>query len=172
MNRKIYIRVITPDMQPLENSILQVRLKEGNWDHAYTPKLSSTKPQDVAHDIQNAVQILLDSHKIELSEYERKTADRTLYILALSTFGPEAQTLMMFEEMAELQKELCKHDRGKDNNEAIAEEIADVQIMLEQMIELHHCEDTVLRYRSEKMERLAERIKEAGEADSPEPVLE
>lgn len=54
-----------------------------------------------------------------------------LYRLALDTFGPDAQTLMMFEEMSELQKELCKHARGKDNREAIAEEIADVQIMLE-----------------------------------------
>ena len=49
--------------------------------------------------------------------------------------GPDAQTLMAFEEMAELQKELCKHARGKHNRSAVAEEIADVQIMLEQMAE-------------------------------------
>lgn len=83
---------------------------------------------------------------------------KKLYRLAISTFGPDAQTLMMFEEMSELQKELCKHARGKDNREAIAEEIADVQIMLEQMIELHGCEDAVLCYKRHKLERLAERI--------------
>lgn len=31
---------------------------------------------------------------------------------ALDTYGAEAQTLMVMEEMAELQKELCKHARG------------------------------------------------------------
>lgn len=86
---------------------------------------------------------------------------KKLYRLAISTFGPDAQTLMMFEEMSELQKELCKHARGTDNREAIAEEIADVQIMLEQMIELHGCENAVLCYKRHKLERLAERIEKA-----------
>ena len=63
-----------------------------------------------------------------------------IYCEALNKWGAEAQTLMGFEEMSELQKELCKHARGKDNREAIAEEIADVQIMLEQMMILHDCE--------------------------------
>ena len=45
---------------------------------------------------------------------------------AVETYGAQAQTLMVFEEMSELQKELCKHARGKDNREAIVEEIADV----------------------------------------------
>lgn len=93
-----------------------------------------------------------------------------LYRLVLDTYGPKAQTVMVFEEMAELQKELCKHARGTDNREAIAEEIADVQIMLEQMIELHGCENAVLCYKRHKLERLAERIEKAKEADSPEPV--
>ena len=68
---------------------------------------------------------------------------RGIYREALNKWGAEAQTLMVFEEMSELQKELCKHARGKDNREAIAEEIADVQIMLEQMMILHDCEDLV-----------------------------
>ena len=57
-----------------------------------------------------------------------------IYCEALNKWGAEAQTLMVFEDMSELQKELCKRARGKDNREAIAEEIADVQIMLEQMM--------------------------------------
>lgn len=80
---------------------------------------------------------------------------------ALEHYGPEAQTLMVFEEMSELQKELCKHARGKDNRQAIAEEIADVRIMLDQMCILHDCENLAKRYRSEKLARLYERVKEA-----------
>ena len=52
--------------------------------------------------------------------------EKELYRLALSKYGPDAQTIMVFEEMAELQKELCKHARGANNKEYIAEEIADV----------------------------------------------
>lgn len=81
-----------------------------------------------------------------------------LYRLALSTYGPEAQTLMVMEEMAELQKELCKHARGKDNQFAIAEEIADVLIMLDQMMVLHDCESIVAQYKQNKLERLKERL--------------
>lgn len=81
---------------------------------------------------------------------------------ALDTWGAEAQTLMVFEEMSELQKELCKHARGKYNWSAIAEEIADVRIMLDQMCILHHCEDAAEKYYSEKLARLRERVKEAG----------
>ena len=79
---------------------------------------------------------------------------------ALDLYGPEAQTLMVFEEMAELQKELCKHARGKDNREEIAEEIADVLIMLDQMMILHDCESLVSRCRELKIERLEQRIRE------------
>lgn len=77
---------------------------------------------------------------------------------ALDKYGADAQTVMVFEEMSELQKELCKHARGKENVEQIAEEIADVQIMLEQMIILHNCSDAVKEYRRSKIERLKIRV--------------
>lgn len=89
--------------------------------------------------------------------------DREVFETALKTWGTGAQIVMVFEEMSELQKELCKSVRGKDNAEKIAEEIADVQIMLEQMIILYNCEDAVKEYRRSKIERLKIRlgIKEA-----------
>lgn len=84
--------------------------------------------------------------------------DREVFEIALKTWGADAQTVMVFEEMAELQKELCKHVRGKENVEQIAEEIADVQIMLEQMIILHDCEEAVKEYKRSKIERLKIRM--------------
>lgn len=86
-------------------------------------------------------------------------SDKELYRLALETWGPDAQTVMVFEEMSELQKELCKHARGKDNQDHIAEEIADVLIMLEQMMILHNCEDLVFQYKQEKKNRLEKRLR-------------
>lgn len=92
---------------------------------------------------------------------DRLTERNKVYSRALETYGKESQTTMVFEEMAELQKELCKNARGKENRTAIAEEIADVQIMLEQMMLLHSCYDMVQEFKNQKVERLAERIKAA-----------
>lgn len=86
-------------------------------------------------------------------------SEKELYRLALSTYGPEAQTVMVFEEMSELQKELCKHARGDNNQDHIAEEIADVLIMLEQMMVLHNCEGLVFQYKQEKKNRLEKRLR-------------
>lgn len=81
----------------------------------------------------------------------------TIYIKALDTYGAQAQTMMCMEEMSELQKELCKHARGADNVHQIAEEIADVRIMLDQMELLHGCGVLVADYAQVKLLRLEKR---------------
>lgn len=77
---------------------------------------------------------------------------------ALDTYGSTLQIAMVFEEMSELQKELCKSLRGKCSPASIAEEIADVEIMLEQMKMLFCCTDDVRNERKRKVERLKERL--------------
>lgn len=84
---------------------------------------------------------------------------------ALSFYGSEMQTRMTFEEMAELQKELCKWWRGAQNRENIAEEIADVQIMLDQMTMLFELGKEVEDYKSIKIRRLRERMEKEREED-------
>ena len=51
----------------------------------------------------------------------------------IKTYGKESQINVAIEEMSELTKELCKSKRGFDNLDKIAEELADVQIMLHQL---------------------------------------
>lgn len=65
---------------------------------------------------------------------------------------------MVMEEMSELQKELCKHARGAHNRDAIVEEIADVSIMLGQMMVLHDCEGLVGECKRMKLTRLEKRM--------------
>lgn len=86
---------------------------------------------------------------------------------ALETFGKSSQMQVAIEEMSELTKELCKNGRGQENTTHIAEEIADVEIMLQQMVMLFDCAGQVETFRRYKLERLAERIEEAkyGTAD-------
>lgn len=79
---------------------------------------------------------------------------------ALDTFGAQSQMNMMFEEMAELQKELCKNARGKNNILDIAEEIADVQIVLAQMILLFNCRQEVEDWKTIKLLRLRRRLED------------
>ena len=90
---------------------------------------------------------------LDIADYKQ-----SIYEAVLNKWGKESQTRMMFEEMAELQKELCKEARGEDNADAIAEEIADVKIMLEQMIILHNCKDMVEMQMKRKLQRLKERL--------------
>lgn len=62
--------------------------------------------------------------------------ERSIFCAALSCYGAQAQITMVFEEMAELQDVLCKFLRGRIDGDTlanIAEEIADVGIMLDQM---------------------------------------
>ena len=79
---------------------------------------------------------------------------------ALTIYGPDMQKIVAIEELSELQKELCKSLRCADNVGRIAEEIADVQIMLQQLVILFDCKETVDKYRQYKLERLAGRIEE------------
>ena len=84
-----------------------------------------------------------------------------IYRAALDTFGAEAQTKMLFEEIGELMAAICQYSRGRDKVSHVAEEIADVQIMLGQMAVLFDCEEEVERMKLYKLRRLEQRIQEA-----------
>ena len=77
---------------------------------------------------------------------------------AIAKYGKSAQMLMVLEEMSELQKEICKAFRGKDNVEEIADEVADVEIMLDQLKIIFQIEDEVWNHRRFKLARLLKRL--------------
>ena len=80
---------------------------------------------------------------------------------AVETFGKEKQTMMLFEEISELQNAVCKEKRGRDSAEHIAEEMADVIILLDQMCIIYGIEpQKVSNYFAEKLLRLEERMDE------------
>ena len=78
---------------------------------------------------------------------------------ALKHYGANSQRIVAIEEMSELTKELCKVARCEENIAHIAEEIADVRIMLDQMEILFDCRKQVELMESEKLERLLKRMK-------------
>ena len=94
---------------------------------------------------------------------------------AVSTWGKEAQVDMAIEEMSELTKALLKERRAthypgtqaaEKARQGIFEEMADVIIMLMQLLLIFGGRDTVQKALDEKMKRLAGRLeaaaKEAG----------
>ena len=96
-----------------------------------------------------------------MPEYTEKDIFRS----AINTYGAVMQITVAFEEMSELQKELCKYIRGSGSKENISEEIADVEIMMEQMKMIFNCEAAVLQVREKKVKRLKERIEQNEGAD-------
>ena len=77
---------------------------------------------------------------------------------AIKVYGPELQQIIAIEEMSELQKEICKNKRGRDNIGQIAEEIADVLICIDQLKIMFDIEELVEEWKNAKVMRLNNRI--------------
>lgn len=88
-----------------------------------------------------------------------------VYDLAIKNFG-EKQLLILVEEMAELTQAIIKHTRKKPNN--IAEEMADVYIMLEQVERLLNNEREVVRHYHAKIKRLGDMLGWEGDEEEDE----
>jgi DNA-binding transcriptional regulator GbsR (MarR family) len=81
---------------------------------------------------------------------------------AIAVYGVENQTIKAIEEMSELIKELSKVLLGKEDNDHIREEIADVEIMIEQLKDMYDTHDgkNIEAFRNEKITRLGKRLDE------------
>ena len=83
---------------------------------------------------------------------------KELYTKLLNLYG-EKQIVIAIEELSELQKELCKALRYNYNYENIVEEIADVEIMLEQIkICFEISEEEIEEMKKLKIKRTKERL--------------
>lgn len=106
---------------------------------------------------------VIEKMQNELDQFRGKTAvsaadEDEIYRAAIHKWGIRAQIMMVYEEMAELQKELCKNGRGKNNVDQIADEVADVEIMLAQLKVIFSIQSEVEQHRAFKLNRLRGRI--------------
>lgn len=98
--------------------------------------------------------------------------ENKVFLKALDVYGPEHQIIKLLEEMSELQKELCKwlgsgytfpaprNDKTEAMRSNICEELADVSIVIAQMLLLFSFDGQAEAIRAAKIERLAERMKD------------
>lgn len=87
-----------------------------------------------------------------------------IYAKAAETFGHDLQVTVAIEEMSELTKELCKNKRLEGHLIRVAEEIADVTIMMEQLRNLYGVNELVCSFMDGKVTRLAGRVQKEAEA--------
>ena len=95
---------------------------------------------------------------IEGSILIKKMIRENLYKELIAKYGM-LQLVVVIEELSELQKELCKSLRDKTNIDNIIEEIADVEIMLEQLKLYFKIDNNKIdNIKSEKLNRTKERL--------------
>lgn len=87
-----------------------------------------------------------------------KPLRRDTYSVAVETYDRTSRLMLAVEEMSELSKELSKNYRGEDNISAISEEMADVEIMLEQLKIIFRNRSEVDTVKAEKLCRLSDNL--------------
>jgi hypothetical protein len=93
-------------------------------------------------------------------------ADRESKLLFLiNHYGTKKQQDIAIEELAELQKAIIKYRREPSDKtkEAVIEEIADVQVMLEQLKMIFSCRSKTDEIMDAKIERQIERVRNGEE---------
>ena len=84
----------------------------------------------------------------------------TILEKAIEIYGADLQKQVAIEEMSELIKEICKDFRGSGDKERIVSEIADVEIMLQQLMIMYDITtEEMLNAVGIKIVRLSERLK-------------
>jgi NTP pyrophosphatase (non-canonical NTP hydrolase) len=94
--------------------------------------------------------------------------ERTVMRAALEKWGERSQLDMLYEEVGELLTAIGHFQRGRCDRDAVASEIADVQIMLAQMAEIIGPEKVAV-FRAQKIQRLAGRVGLAPVVREPTP---
>lgn len=121
-------------------------------------KLPDLTFKEILHAKLAAAETENEENNMNTINYEQRAE---IYAQAAEVFGQETQTIVAIEEMAELQKELCKVRRLEGQLGHMAEEIADVTIMLEQLRIMYGVNELVGAYMDAKVSRLAERVEQA-----------
>lgn len=82
----------------------------------------------------------------------------SVYNRAIKKWGVPIQIVVAIEELSELQKELTKELRYCEKLDTIAEEMADVEIVLEQLKIIFNNKKVVESYKKHKIKRLEKLI--------------
>lgn len=77
---------------------------------------------------------------------------------AVEAFDDLENSIVAFEELGELQKEICKKMRGMDNDEHMAEEIVDSMIAIRKLIIRYGLHRKVEDWTQRKLDKLRKKL--------------
>ena len=86
-------------------------------------------------------------------------SEKEIFNAAIRVFGRQAQEEVAIEECSELIQAITHKHRGREHN--IAEEVADVEIMCEQLKIINNCASEVKEIRQQKIKRLYNKVFDA-----------
>ena len=84
--------------------------------------------------------------------------EKEICLAALQAWGPKVQKLIIFEEIAEFLKIYAKCVRTKANYSELIDEIADMEIVLQQLKIMFDAESDVDEIVSQKLAKLAAKL--------------
>lgn len=87
-------------------------------------------------------------------DQQYKDGKKHIYNSLIAINGLLIQQIVWIEELGELQKEIIKCIRGDQDIEHLAEEMADAEIVIEQLKQYYNLDDKVESYKDEKIKRL------------------
>ena len=93
--------------------------------------------------------------EIEFNDIKKR---KEIYDLAIKLFGMRSQMLIATEECSELIQAISHLIRGRINSFDLSEEIADVEIMCEQLRLMFDIDEFVDQQKQKKIKRLKNRI--------------
>lgn len=100
-------------------------------------------------------------------DYSQWEYREDLYKKTVEKYGMEHQIMKAVEEMAELTKALCDIRQGRCDVWDVAEEMADVHIMLEQLMLIFDCGDQFDQKMLEHLARLHHRVQQEDVKNDP-----
>ena len=111
---------------------------------------------DLAHDINESIDAV-DMALAELKRLEREIKLDEVCMAAVEEFGYESQMLKAIEELAELSRAIAGAIVAPSDRNNVHEEIADVEIMLNQL-RLMFDPNEIDEWKDSKLERLARMV--------------
>lgn len=149
--------IVLTERQPAADVVQIVRCKDCAVPHnkwTGCPKLNGlVTPQDFYCSFAESV----EGRSERIGRF-RSSEPNMVVRETVNFYGPDMQLNICIEELSELIKELCKAKRGIPRLDCIAEEMADVKIILEQLGIIFGNTADVDKWYAKKVARLKERL--------------
>jgi len=139
------------------------------WDREVPERTSSENARtailelcdEYGFDLRNGVAQLLETFETTIKSESKENKVHEQILESLAKRNGFEQDVFVLEEMSELQKELMKHRRGKDNRDVIVDECVDVMLTIMILLRVYDTtDDEIKKIMDYKLNRLRDFLPE------------